>query len=46
MKNLKVLVAPDKFRPKMTAARVCKIVKETLAGRRFDVECVPLADGG
>ena len=23
IKNIRVLVAPDKFRPKMTAARVC-----------------------
>lgn len=45
MNRLKILVAPDKFRPKLSAEKVCSIFYKQLS-HKYDVKCVPLADGG
>jgi glycerate kinase len=43
--RLKVLIAPDKFRPKLSSKRVCQIISSELA-KKFITKSIPLADGG
>lgn len=44
-KKIRVLIAPDKFRPKLTATKVCQIISKCLP-KTYTPICIPLADGG
>jgi glycerate kinase len=43
--RLKILIAPDKFRPKFSSKRVCQIISSELAKKHI-TKLIPLADGG
>lgn len=43
-----IIIAPDSFKGTMTAAEVCRIIKEEFlkADAALDIRCMPIADGG
>lgn len=43
---MRIVIAPDKFKGSLTAAEVAQALAEGLSGRSFDVELIPIADGG
>lgn len=43
--RFKVLIAPDKFRPKLSAQQVCQIITSEIS-TKYITKSIPLADGG